>query len=76
MKNKSKAAFDTAFMILSVILASLGITFLLEMFEPTKTQVLYIIGGAFMGAFTYIVYTFNLSIIEFNENRKNFKSNK
>jgi hypothetical protein len=76
MNNKVRAAFDTAVMVLSVILASLGVTFLLEMFDPTEMQVKYILGGVLLTVFTYIVYTFNLNTIEFNENRKNIKNNK
>jgi hypothetical protein len=76
MNNKVRAAFDTAVMVLSVILASLGVTFLLEMFNPTEMQVKYILGGVLLTVFTYIVYTFNLNTIEFNENRKNIKNNK
>ena len=67
MSNKVQAAVQTAYMIVSVVLAALGVTALLEYFQPTREQFIYAIMSGLAIFFVYIVYTINLSQINFHE---------
>ena len=65
MTIKTRALVKTVFFIGTMVLAALGTTALLEYLDPTQQDVMYTVVAILCGVMTYIVYSYNVSQLEY-----------
>lgn len=73
MNIRTRAAVQTLVMVGSIVAAAFSVAAFLEYFQPTSTQIGYALGAGMVAFFVYLIYTINLSHLEFKQRISNIK---
>lgn len=67
MNIRTRAAVQTLVMVVSIVAASFSVAAFLEYFQPTATQIGYALGTGMVAFFVYLIYSINLSHLQFKQ---------
>ena len=65
MSIKTEAAIKTALFVSTMVLAAVGMTYLLEYLDPSAKDVMYAVMVVCSTVWVYIIYSYNVSQAEY-----------
>ena len=67
MTIKTEAAIKTVFFVGTMVLAALGMTYLLEYLDPNVKDVMYTVAAVCFAVWIYIIYSYQVSQAQYRE---------